>query len=80
LGGAWVLRTGDETYVWNLHVMLERGQVQMTKTEFDDLSPDLLHDLDLFAALDERYRVMARKGLLEQDAWLERVRSSMRGK
>lgn len=68
----------DDTYVWNLHVMLERGRVQMTKTEFDDLSPELLHDLELLAVLDERYRVMTRKGLLEQDAWLEQVRRRMR--
>ena len=79
MGGAWVL-FNDEDRIWNLYVALSRGWFQMTKEEYDNLHPSELHDLDLFAALDERYRVLARKGLLEQDAWLERVRSSMRGK
>jgi hypothetical protein len=77
LSGEWTL-SNDDTYVWNLYVMLDRGWVRMTKAEFDDLSPELLQDLEMLAVLDNRYRVLERKGLLEQDAWLEQVRRRMR--
>jgi hypothetical protein len=77
LGGAWDLQT-DETYLWNLYVALDRGWVQLSKEAFDGLHPELLHDLETLAVLDDRYRVLARKGLLEQDAWLERVRQNVR--